>query len=159
SGTFAGLPEGASLRIGDVPFHIYYDGGDGNDVELVRNTPPAVTVPGDQTAFQNIDLAIAGLSVADVDDPDVSVTLQVSHGVLTPGTVADLTVGGNGTSYVSLSGNQSALRAALAGLLYLPDHNYSGLDKLTITASDGLESSSAEVAMRVKSLAEQAADL
>jgi autotransporter-associated beta strand protein len=159
SGTFAGLPQGASLWIGGVPFHIYYDGGDGNDVVLVRNVPPAVTVPGDQTAFQNVDLAVGGIRVADPEDANLTVTLQVSHGTLTLGTVAGLTVGGNGTSSVSLSGSLAALNAALAGLLYRGTLNYSGPDTLTVTASDGLESTSAGVAIRVKSLAEQAADL
>jgi autotransporter-associated beta strand protein len=158
-GTFAGLPQGASLRLSGVAFHIYYDGGDGNDVALIRNVPPAVTRPGDQTAFQNVDLAVPGLRVTDPDDANLMVTLQVSHGTLTLGTVAGLTVGGNGTSSVSLSGSQAALNAALAGLLYQGGHNYSGPDMLTVTASDGLDVTSAGVAIRVKSLAEQAADL
>jgi hypothetical protein len=159
SGTFAGLPQGASLWIGGVPFHIYYDGGDGNDVVLVRNVPPAVTVPGDQTAFQNVDLALGGIRVADPDDANLTVTLGVSHGTLTLGTTAGLTVGGNGTSSVSLSGSQAALNAALPGLLYRGTLNYSGPDTLTVMASDGLETTSAGVAIRVKSLAEEAADL
>jgi autotransporter-associated beta strand protein len=159
TGTFAGLPQGASLWVGGAAFHVYYDGGDGNDVVLVRNVPPAVAVPGDQTAFQNVDLALGGIRVADPEDANLTVTLGVSHGTLTLGTVAGLTVGGNGTSSVSLSGSQAALNAALAGLLYLPDHNYSGPDALALTASDGLEGTSAGVAIRVKSLAEQAADL
>jgi hypothetical protein len=158
-GTFAGLPQGASLRIGGVPFHIYYNGGDGNDVVLVRNTPPAITRPSDQTAFQNVDLALGGTRVADPDDTNVTVTLQVSHGTLTLGTVTSLTVSGNGTSSVSLSGSQATLNAALAGLIYQPLHNFSGQDTLTVTASDGLESTLASVAIRVKSVAEQAADL
>ena len=83
SGTFAGLPQGASLSIGGVPFHVYYDGGDGNDVALVRNVPPALTAPADQTAFQNVDLSIKRLGVTDVDDGKLTVTLAVSHGTLT----------------------------------------------------------------------------
>jgi autotransporter-associated beta strand protein len=39
-GTFGGLPEGASLTIGNTPFTISYIGGDGNDVVL---TAAAVT--------------------------------------------------------------------------------------------------------------------
>src|SRR5262249_5429903 len=103
-GTFAGLPQGAALWIGGVPFHVYYDGGDGNDVVLVRNVPPAVTVPGDQTAYQNVDLALGGIRVGDPEDDTLTVTLQVSHGTLTLGSVAGLTVSGNGTTLVTLSG-------------------------------------------------------
>jgi autotransporter-associated beta strand protein len=158
-GAFAGLPQGAVVRIGGVAFHIYYDRGDGNDVALVRNTPPAVTRPGDQTAFQNVDLALGGVRVGDPEDATLTVTLQVSHGTLTVAAVAGLTVAGNGTSSVSLSGSQAALNAVLAGLVYQALHNYSGPDVLTVKASDGLEVTSAGVAIRVKSLAEQAADL
>jgi autotransporter-associated beta strand protein len=159
TGTFAGLPQGASLWVGGAAFHIYYDGGDGNDVVLVRNVAPAVTVPGDQAAFQNVDLALGGIRVADPEDANLTVTLGVSHGTLTLGTVAGLTVGGNGTPSVRLSGSQAVLNAALAGLLYRPDHNFSGPDLLTVTTSDGLDTTSATVPIRVKSLAEQAADL
>jgi fibronectin-binding autotransporter adhesin len=159
SGAFAGLPQGAALWIGDVGFHIYYDGGDGNDVELVRNVPPTVTAPGDQTAFQNVDLAIGGISVGDPDDANLTVTLQVSHGTLTLATVAGLTVAGNGTSTVSLSGSQAALNAALASPIYRDVLNFSRLDVMTVTASDGLDVTSASVAIRVKSLGEQAAGL
>jgi autotransporter-associated beta strand protein len=158
-GTFAGLPQGASVVIGGTTFRIYYDGGDGNDVELTRNVRPTVTVPGARTAFQNVDLALGGISVTDPDDANLTVTLQVSHGTLTLGAVAGLTVGGNGTSSLRLSGSQAALNAALAGLLYRGALNYSGLDTLTATASDGLATTAAGVAIRVKSLAEQAADL
>jgi autotransporter-associated beta strand protein len=159
SGTFAGLPQGATLWIGGVPFRVSYDGGDGNDVELVRNVPPAVTVPGDQTAYQNVGLAVGGIHLDDPDDANLTVTLQVSHGTLTPGAVAGLTVVGDGTSSVTLSGGIADLNAALDGLLYRPDHNYSGADVLAVTASDGLETTSARVAIRVRSLTEQAADL
>jgi autotransporter-associated beta strand protein len=159
SGTFVGLPQGAALQIGGVGFHIYYDRGDGNDVELDRNIPPTVTVPGDQTAFQNVELTLGGIQVTDPDDTSLTVTLQVSHGMLRLGTVAGLTGSGNGTSWVSLSGRIEDLNAALTNLVYLGDPNYSGPDLLTIRASDGLDTTSASAAIRVKSLAEQAADL
>jgi subtilisin-like proprotein convertase family protein len=44
TGTFAGLPEGAQFLMGDIPFHISYTGGNGNDVVLtVGNLPLRVT--------------------------------------------------------------------------------------------------------------------
>jgi len=43
-GTFQGLPEGASLTIGNTPFTISYVGGDGDDVVLTAGTP-AITAP------------------------------------------------------------------------------------------------------------------
>lgn len=158
-GTFAGLPQGAPLQIGGAGYHVYYDGGDGNDVVLVRNLPPTVIVPSDQTAFQNVDLPISSIQVGDSDDANLTVILQVSHGIVTVDAIAGLTVIGNGTSSVSLSGSQMELNAALASLLYRPLLNYSGADVLAVKASDGLEITSASVAIRVKSVAEQATDL
>ncbi|HEX5447009.1 MAG TPA: DUF4214 domain-containing protein [Pirellulales bacterium] len=44
SGTFAGLPEGAHVALGNAQFTISYAGGDGNDVVLTAvNATPAVT--------------------------------------------------------------------------------------------------------------------
>lgn len=44
SGTFAGLPEGAHVALGNAQFTISYTGGDGNDVVLTAvNATPAVT--------------------------------------------------------------------------------------------------------------------
>jgi hypothetical protein len=40
SGTFAGLPEGAPIRINGVTRYITYRGGDGNDVMLLVQQPP-----------------------------------------------------------------------------------------------------------------------
>lgn len=42
SGTFAGLPEGAVIFHGNLPFTIGYAGGDGNDVELLVHTAPSL---------------------------------------------------------------------------------------------------------------------
>jgi hypothetical protein len=45
-GTFDGLPEGASLTIGNTPFTISYVGGDGDDVVLTQSTAAAPVVTG-----------------------------------------------------------------------------------------------------------------
>jgi hypothetical protein len=93
-------------------------------------------------------------------DPDggrLTVTLAVSHGTLTLGKTAGLTVSGNGTASVSLSSSIADLNAALASLAYRGVLNFSGADVLTIGVSDGSLSSSGSVA--IKSAAEQAADL
>jgi len=47
TGTFSGLPEGATLSIGGAQFRISYTGGDGNDVELLQlTTPPQPEISG-----------------------------------------------------------------------------------------------------------------
>jgi PKD repeat protein len=40
TGTFTGLPEGATITVGKYTFALTYHGGDGNDVVVVNNTPP-----------------------------------------------------------------------------------------------------------------------
>jgi autotransporter-associated beta strand protein len=51
TGTFKGLPEGATLTISGAQFRISYHGGDGNDVEL---TQMGVAVPPQFTSIQNL---------------------------------------------------------------------------------------------------------
>src|SRR5262249_34082573 len=50
SGTFAGLPEGATITLAALAFHISYHGGDGNDVAL---TSLAVPPPGASTSVND----------------------------------------------------------------------------------------------------------
>ena len=45
TGTFAGLPEGATVVVAGVPLTISYVGGDGNDVALVLPIPPPIPLP------------------------------------------------------------------------------------------------------------------
>jgi RHS repeat-associated protein len=47
NGTFAGLPEGATVSVGGVRFTIGYHGGDGNDVVLSYVAPASVYVDDD----------------------------------------------------------------------------------------------------------------
>jgi hypothetical protein len=106
-----------------------------------------------------VDQAITGLSTGDPEGDSLTVSLAVGHGTLTLGTTAGLTVTGNGSGAVTLSGNIPDLNAALAGLTYRGALNSSGGDTLSLTASDGSLSTSGGVAITVKSAAQQAADL
>jgi len=45
SGTFSGLPEGATFRVGDTTLYISYVGGTGNDVVLTVGTPTPTSTP------------------------------------------------------------------------------------------------------------------
>lgn len=123
------------------------------------NEAPTLTVPADQTAFEDVDKGISALGVGDVDSDSLTVSLAVGHGALTLGTTTGLGVSGNGTAFVSLSGSITDLNAALATLVYRASLNFSGADALNITASDGSLSTSGSVAITVKSAAQQAADL
>jgi hypothetical protein len=128
-------------------------------VTVTVNAAPTVNVPAAQTADEDVDKAISGISVGDPGGDALTVTLQVSHGSQTLGSTAGLIISGNGSALVSLSGSLFNLNTALAGLVYRGVLNYSGADMLNVTASDGSLSSSGSVAITVKSAAQQAADL
>jgi hypothetical protein len=110
---------------------------------------PTITAPGAQTADENVDLAISGISVSDSASNNLTATLQVSYGTLTLGTTTGLTVSGNGSGSVILTGSIPDLNAALASLVYLGGPGFVGDDTLSLTASDGSVSTSASVAINV----------
>ena len=105
------------------------------------NDAPHVTVPGTQTANEDTALSISGLSVSDVDGGSgtESVTLDVSNGTLTLGSIAGLsfTTGtGAGDASMTFSGTIAELNTALASLSYQGGLNYNGSDTLNVTIND-----------------------
>src|SRR5262249_23733624 len=85
--------------------------------------------------------------------------LAVGNGTLTVGTTSGLTVTGNGSGSVTLTGTTAALNAALASLVYQGSHDFSGADTLSLTLSAGGISSKTRVALHVVSIAQQDANL
>jgi parallel beta-helix repeat protein len=128
---------------------------------LSLSNRPTITVPAAQTAYQNVDQPISGISIGDAASATLTVTLNVSHGTLTLGTTAGLTtVSGNGSGSVTLIGTTANLNAALASLIYRGSHNYSGGDVLSLTATDsGVSATPASVALTVVSITQQATAL
>jgi hypothetical protein len=107
-----------------------------------------------------VDQPVSGISIGDAPGATLTITLSVGHGTLTLGTTTGLTVSGNGTGAVTLTGTTAALNAALASVVYNPDHNYSGGDTLSLTATDsGVSAIPARVALTVESIAQEAANL
>src|SRR5215211_5119966 len=111
------------------------------------NDAPVNTVPaGPLSALQETDKPIGGLSVADVDagSDDVQLTLSVSHGTVTVGTlvaggVGALQVIGNGTGTVVITAPLAALNTTLAnanGVVYHGSSGYSGPDTLNVGSDD-----------------------
>lgn len=123
------------------------------------NEAPTLTVPASQTGYEDVDLALSGITVGDPNGGNLTVTVSVSRGKLTLGTTTGLTVTGNGTGAVTLSGSIANLNAALASLVYRGNLNTSGNDVLNLTVSDGSLSTSDSVALTIKSAAQQATDL
>ncbi len=110
-----------------------------------QNDAPVNIMPGTQNGTEDVALAIAGVQISDVDadrDPNVAdravqVTLTVLHGTLTIGSVpGGVTVGGNSSGTVTLSGTVANINTALASLVYLGNTNYNGSDTLTVKTED-----------------------
>ncbi len=102
------------------------------------NRPPVNTVPGTQTATEDVSLAITGLSVNDVDGNLATTQLSVASGNLTIGNLSGATIsaGANGTGTLTLSGTQAQINAALATLSYQGNLNFNGADTLTVKSTD-----------------------
>ncbi|WP_430641835.1 beta strand repeat-containing protein [Bradyrhizobium macuxiense] len=107
------------------------------------DNPPVNTVPGAQTILENQPLTFStansnAISVNDVDvgTGNLQVTLTVLHGTLALGATSGLTITGNNTGTVELTGTEANVNAALAGLVYTPTTSTSGSDTLTIATDD-----------------------
>ena len=102
------------------------------------NDAPVNTVPGAQTGNEDAALALAGVSVNDVDGGPVAVTLGVTSGMLNVSLAggAAIGAGANGSATLTLTGTQAQVNAALATLAYTGASNWSGADTLTMTTTD-----------------------
>jgi hypothetical protein len=121
---------------------------------------PPITAPTTvQTAYENVNRTVGGISIASGLSGSLTLTLGVSHGTLTLGTTSGLTVTGNGTGSVTAAGTTANLNAALASLVYRGSLNYFGSDTLSVTLSNNGISFSAGVAITVVSIAQQATDI
>jgi uncharacterized delta-60 repeat protein len=124
------------------------DGNGGSDSAIVNvtinpvNDAPVNFVPTAQKTKVNKALifsATRALAIADSDagGGQVSVTLIVTNGTLTLGSVAGLTsVTGNGKSTVKLTGTVASINAALNGLRFKPKTGFRGKAKLTMLTDD-----------------------
>jgi hypothetical protein len=79
---------------------------------------PNIAAPATLTACEDVYLPISGVSIGNGGSVILTFTLAVSHGSLTLGITSNLTVSGNGTAAVSLTGTTADLNAALATLVY-----------------------------------------
>jgi VCBS repeat-containing protein len=106
------------------------------------NEAPVNTVPGTQTVIEETQTAISGISVADPDagDRTISTQLSVGNGVLdvTLSGSATISAGSNGSASLTIRGSVADINATLASVLYTGDLNVNGTaaDTLTITTDD-----------------------
>jgi VCBS repeat-containing protein len=103
------------------------------------NEAPTIAAPASAFVLQNTNLTFTDISVADVDvgGGQLTVALTATHGTLTLGSTAGLSgLSGNNTAAVGFSGTLAAVNAALNGLTFHPEANYSGPASLGINVND-----------------------
>src|SRR6185312_9644255 len=124
-------------------------GGAQTDIDTVAitvnavNDAPVNAVPAAQTMNEDGTLTFSSangnaISIADVDagSGNVQVTLAVTNGVLTLAGISGLTVSGNGTGTVTVTGTLANINTALNGLVFAPTGNFNGSANLTVTTND-----------------------
>ena len=89
------------------------------------------------------------ISVSDVDHPTLTVQVTAANGTLTLSGTTGLSVTGNGTGTVQLTGSTADINAALEGLTYRGNPNFDGSDTVTIVAGDGIASNSDSIAITI----------
>ena len=109
------------------------------DISPVNDAPINVLPTDPQVAQEDQPFVIQGLQVKDVDagSGDMKVTLSVEHGTLNIPAGSGVTVVGNGTGSLVLSGPLDAINALLnGGVTYQGNPDYHGSDNLTMVTND-----------------------
>lgn len=106
---------------------------------LFDGAAPAVVDKATDTRAGKEDTAVAitNLSITDAEHDNQTVTLTATHGKLAIQTPGLLTIAGNNTSTVTLSGTLADVNAALNGMMFLGDQDFNGIASFTVKTSDG----------------------
>ncbi len=105
------------------------------------NNPPSITAPASLSTNEGTPITITSISVADVDAGSGSeqVTLGVLHGTITINTTTGLTIVGNNSASVTLTGMIANLNGGLNGMTYTPAAFFNdtrGSEVLSISIND-----------------------
>ncbi len=109
------------------------------------NDAPMINAPATITGiFEDSVASLTSISVGDVDDEALDVTLTVANGTLSlpENLLAGLNFfqgDGQADKILSFSSTVDNLNTALAGLTYLSDPDYAGADQLIIQVSDRIQ--------------------
>ncbi|HEH9399754.1 TPA: retention module-containing protein [Aeromonas sobria] len=109
------------------------------DVSPVNDAPINVLPTTSQVAQEDQPFVIQGLQVKDVDagSSPIKITLSVEHGTLTLPAGSGVTVVGNGTGSLVLTGTLADLNALLSGgVTYQGNSDFHGSDALTMVTND-----------------------
>lgn len=123
------------------------------------NDAPTVTVPATlPDVNEDIEASVPGVSVADPDDngQPLQVTVTADNGTLSVPTTPGVTVVGDDTGNLVLTGSEADINAALAGLTYQGNPDFAGTDNISVTVNDqgntgigGAQSANDSVAINV----------
>ncbi|KNZ31847.1 MAG: hypothetical protein AD742_15315 [Methylibium sp. NZG] len=121
------------------------------------NDGPVNRTPGAQSAAEDAPLVFSAangnsITVADVDAGSLTTTVAVTHGTLTLGSTAGVTVVGNGTGSVQITGNAAAINAALNGTAFNGTADRHGSATVTVTTSDGAATDIDTVALTITAI-------
>jgi len=107
------------------------------------NDAPVNSVPGTQTTAEDTNLVFSSangnaITTSDVDAGanNVQVTLNATNGTLALGSTTGVTVSGNGTSTVTITGTITDINAALDGTAFTPNADFNGPASVSITTND-----------------------
>ncbi|RUQ14270.1 retention module-containing protein [Aeromonas dhakensis] len=108
-------------------------------IAAVNDAPENILPTTPLVAEEDVPYRIDGLQVKDVDagNSTIEVRLSVEHGTLTLADGSGVTLTGNGTGTLVLSGSLDAINALLAGgVTYLGEQDFNGQDRLTMVTDD-----------------------
>jgi FG-GAP-like repeat len=99
---------------------------------------PINTIPATQTINEDIQSAITGISVNDLDGNLASTKLTVANGTLNVDIAGGSTIltGANNSSTLTLTGTQAQINTALGTLKYQGNLNFNGTDTITVLSTD-----------------------
>ena len=104
------------------------------------NDAPVNTLPAAQAVDEESTLTLSGTNAISVNDDAGTATIETvvsaTNGTLSVAAGSEGITTDNGTASVILTGTLAQINAALDGLEYTGDLNYSGTEKLTITTND-----------------------
>ncbi len=109
------------------------------------NDAPVNTLPSSFTATEDTNISLAGMSVADVDSAANNVSFNLAipagQGTFTAANAGGVSVSGNGSNALTLTGTVANLASYLANAsnrpTYAPTANNTATVTLTITSNDG----------------------
>lgn len=109
------------------------------------NDAPVLTLPGPQSVAEDTTLTVTGTSITDIDagSGPLQVTLTAlgtgaasSAGNISFGAASGVTITGNNSSAVTLTGTLAALNTALASFNYQSKLNISGSERIVVSVND-----------------------